>query len=221
MGLNKQTGNMYSFVTHTWNTVKGACPHQCSYCYMKRWGDQQPLHFNEKELHCQHGTGKFIFVGSSCDLFADAVPQEWIDRTLRHCQQFHGNAYLLQSKNPARILACKKQLPDRVTVGTTIETNRMYKEIMGTTPSPEDRVTALGQILGISRFVTIEPILDFDLEAMVALIQRCRPDQVNIGADSGGHSLPEPPVEKVLQLIDRCASFTTVVNKRNLSRLLS
>jgi len=38
MGLNKSSGNMYEFITHTWNTVKGACEHDCSYCYMKRWG---------------------------------------------------------------------------------------------------------------------------------------------------------------------------------------
>ena len=50
MPLNKSTGNMYDFITHTWNTIKGECPHGCSYCYMKRWGKQPSLHFDEKEL---------------------------------------------------------------------------------------------------------------------------------------------------------------------------
>ena len=50
MPLNKSIGNMYNFITHTWNTIKGECPHGCSYCYMKRWGKQPPLHFDEKEL---------------------------------------------------------------------------------------------------------------------------------------------------------------------------
>ena len=50
MPLNKSTGNMYDFITHTWNTIKGECPHECSYCYMSRWGKQPPLHFDEKEL---------------------------------------------------------------------------------------------------------------------------------------------------------------------------
>lgn len=36
MGLNKAGGEMYEFVTHTWNTVKGDCFHNCRYCYMKR-----------------------------------------------------------------------------------------------------------------------------------------------------------------------------------------
>jgi molybdenum cofactor biosynthesis enzyme MoaA len=33
MGLNKSTGNMHEFITHTWNTIKGECPHGCSYCH--------------------------------------------------------------------------------------------------------------------------------------------------------------------------------------------
>ena len=43
--LNKvsKNGNMYQFVTHTWNTIKGECPHGCPYCYMKRWGKQKPV----------------------------------------------------------------------------------------------------------------------------------------------------------------------------------
>ena len=36
MGLNKAKGEMYKFVTHTWNTVKGECFHNCRYCYMKK-----------------------------------------------------------------------------------------------------------------------------------------------------------------------------------------
>lgn len=34
---------MYDFVTHTWNTIKGECPHDCSYCYMKKWGMQHKI----------------------------------------------------------------------------------------------------------------------------------------------------------------------------------
>ena len=47
--LNEAKGNMYSWVTHTWNTVKGECPHGCTYCYMHRWGQQKPVRFDESE----------------------------------------------------------------------------------------------------------------------------------------------------------------------------
>lgn len=30
--MNKQTGNMYEWVSHTWNPIKGKCPHDCNYC---------------------------------------------------------------------------------------------------------------------------------------------------------------------------------------------
>ena len=91
--LNPSKGNMYPFVSHTWNTVKGKCPHNCSYCYMKRFGKQSDLHFDEKELKTDLGEGNFIFVGSSCDMWADAIPGLWIKATLEHCRQFQ-NKYL-------------------------------------------------------------------------------------------------------------------------------
>jgi len=73
---------MYEFVTHTWNTVKGECYHDCSYCYMKRWGKLNPVRFDEKELKTDLGSGNFIFVGSSCDMWAENIPDKWIFKTL-------------------------------------------------------------------------------------------------------------------------------------------
>ena len=85
MALNKVSGNMYDFVTHTWNPIKGICPHACSYCYMKdinkRYKKQpKPLHLDEKELKTNLGSGNTIFVGSSCDMWAESVPVEWINK---------------------------------------------------------------------------------------------------------------------------------------------
>ena len=104
MPLNKSTGNMYDFITHTWNTIKGECPHGCSYCYMKRWGKQPPLHFDEKELKTDLGKNNFIFVGSSCDMFVKHIPYEWKIDTLNHCLEFPKNKYFLQTKNPGKLL---------------------------------------------------------------------------------------------------------------------
>lgn len=95
MGLIESKGNMYTWVTHTWNTVKGECPHGCTYCYMKRWGKQRPVRFDESELKTdlngkypfRFNSRNFIFVGSSCDLFADNIPYEWIKKTIDHCQK--------------------------------------------------------------------------------------------------------------------------------------
>ena len=125
MSLNKATGQMYTWVTHTWNTIKGECPHGCTYCYMKRWGKQKPVRFDEKELKTDLGSGNFIFVGSSCDMWADNIQDEWIFRTLCHCNKYD-NTYLFQTKNPRNI---RRILVPKSRVCVTMESNRFYPEI--------------------------------------------------------------------------------------------
>jgi hypothetical protein len=86
---------------------------------------------------------------------------------------------------------------------------------------PEERAEAMESLSKTyPAYVTIEPILDFDLDEMVGLIRQCNPRQVNIGADSKGHNLPEPDSDKILALISELKKFTTIDKKRNLRRLL-
>ena len=227
MALNKSKGNMYEFVTHTWNTVKGECPHDCGYCYMKGIAKrfckkQSPIHFDEEELKTNLGKGNFIFVGSSNDLFAKDIPDEWLLKTLKHCEK-HDNGYLFQSKNPDRILdyidACV--ITDKSVICTTIETNRYYRKIMGKSPLVEDRAEAMNIISKVVKtYVTIEPIMDFDPSEFVELIKKANPIQVNIGADTGHNNLPDPTKEKVLELITELKGFTIVKPKPNLNRIL-
>ena len=220
--LNKSKGNMYSWITHTWNTVKGKCPHGCTYCYMTRWGKQNPARFDSKELKTDLGTGNFIFVGSNCDMFAKEIPEKWIWETLDACENSLGNRFLFQSKNPERFWAFNNSIvmSDMASLCTTIETNRVYEEIMQSSPLPTDRAKWMNVYAGFDRFVTIEPIMDFDLEPMIELIKRCEPSQVNIGADSGNNDLPEPPREKLIELIEALNKFTVISRKTNLGRLL-
>jgi hypothetical protein len=221
MGLNPSKGNMYPWITHTWNTVKGACPHGCTYCYMRRFGEQKPVRFDAKELKTDLGEGNYIFVGSSCDMFAETIPNSWISDTLGKCRETQ-NLFLFQSKNPERISVWGSALPEGSIVCTTIETNRFYDQIMHQSPMPEQRAFYMGEHLrAFRRFVTIEPIIDFDLGPLVELVKRCEPEQVNIGADSGGNHLPEPSAEKVLALINELQKFTTIARKTNLARLLN
>ena len=220
--LRESKGNMYDFVTHTWNPIKGKCPHDCSYCYMKRWGEQKPLRLDEKEMKTDLGTGNFIFMGSSTDVFADKT----IDKIDCHCiedilrkMREHDNSYLLQTKNPQGLYWFRKQLPEKSVVCTTIETNRWYPGIMNNCPSTAMRAYWIAKI-GKPCYVTIEPIMDFDLEEMLHLIRICNPVQVNIGADSGNNHLPEPSRDKLLDLIEGLKEFTTIHRKSNLGRLI-
>ncbi len=221
MSLNKSKGNMYDFVTHTWNAIKGECPHGCSYCYMKRWGKQKPVRLDLSEMKTDLGSGNFIFVGSSCDMFASGIPGGWINDTLRHCNLFD-NRYLFQTKNPVGFSAFLQRMPEDTTICTTIETNRWIPEVMMDSPGSSSRAGAMAalSVLGLKTFVTIEPVMDFDLKEMLELIKMCKPVQVNIGADSGGNHLPEPSAKKLRDLIAGLEEFTTIHSKRNLGRLL-
>jgi len=217
MGLNESKGNMYSWVTHTWNTVKGECPHKCSYCYMRRF-TQKKVRLDESEFKTDLGENNFIFVGSSCDMFAVAIPGNWILDTLGRCEAFVTNKYLFQSKNPGAFIELEGFFPSESVFATTIETNRHYSQ-MGEAPPVQERSKSMGYIDKL-KYVTIEPIMDFDLREMVELIKKCNPVQVNIGADSGNNNLPEPSKEKLLALIDELQKFTVIDRKTNLKRLL-
>lgn len=222
MGLNKSKGNMYPWITDTWNVIKGACYHDCSYCYMKRYGQLKPIRFDEKELKTDLGSGNFIFVGSSCDMFAEYIRHEWVCKTLEHCRKYD-NKYLFQTKNPASFLNYFRDyniIPRNSTICTTIETNKWIPQIMNKSPFPHQRAANMALLKHFDKYVTIEPILDFDLEEMLEMIKVCEPIQVNIGADSGGNKLPEPSKEKLLALIKGLKEFTIIDKKTNLKRLL-
>src|SRR5512135_2590810 len=92
MPLNKQKGNMYPWVTHTWNPIRGKCPHDCVYCYMKGRFDVGDLRLAESELDKNHGKGRTIFVGSATDMFANGVSRQWVFRVLEHCIKYDQNS---------------------------------------------------------------------------------------------------------------------------------
>lgn len=222
MGLNKSKGNMYEWVTHTWNAIKGKCFHDCSYCYVKRWGKLNPVRLDEKEFKTDLGSGNFIFVGSSCDIFAENIPSAWIIKTLEYCRKFN-NKYLFQTKNPSRIIDFVEYLPIYSNICITIETNKAYPDVMLNCPSPLKRVDdiiKLNEVLISNIYITIEPIMEFDLKEFVNMLGLCEAVQINIGADSGNNKLPEPSKVKVLELISELEKFTKVVKKPNLKRLI-
>jgi len=223
MGLNlvKPGSNMYQFINATFNIIKGACFHDCSYCYMKRWGKLNPPRFDNKELKTDLGSGNFIFVGSSIDIFAENIQEKWIVDTLDYLDKFD-NRYLIQTKNPARFIEFMDHpVIKKSVLCVTLESDSYYPDIMHESPNPISRSYAAAAICElIDIYITIEPIMQFDLERFVGIIKRCNPKQINIGCDSGRNNLPEPSKEKVLQLISELEKFTVIHNKSNLKRLL-
>ncbi len=230
--MNKQDGNMYEFVTHTSNPIKGVCPHDCSYCYMKsiynRFKLDGTLRLDMEELNYNYGRGRFIFMGSSTDMFADNVPTDWIIQVYNHCLEYDQNRYLFQSKNPSRFLEPSlishplMQRMDIVCFATTIETNR-EQPVVSMAESMKDRAIAMQKLRakGFPVMVTMEPIMDFDLDDVMAMMAYIRPFQVNIGCNTSRTvHLPEPNREKILSLVQTLSQHTSVKLKSNSVRIL-
>ena len=221
MALRKSKGNMYPWVTHTWNPIKGQCEHECIYCYMKRF-KLKPVRLDAKDLKTNLGTHNFIFIGSSTDMWARRVPGTWIGDVLARCEEAPNNKYLFQSKDPRRFVDLQPLLrPFKYTsiFGTTIESN--IESEISKAPKVMERALSLGEmkVFGYKTMVTIEPILDFDVDVLASLIKIAKPAWVNIGADSKDHGLPEPPWSRIEKLIVELEKFTEIREKHNLGRI--
>lgn len=225
--LNRASGNMYKWVSHTWNPVKGICPHGCQYCNMNNLllDKYKPILVDD-EFRRNLDEAKVLFVGDSIDLFSEAVPMGWIMKVLDHCTMFNDErpekghiSFLFMSKNPAGMLKyAAHRVFKHAIAATTIESNRHYPEYMGNTHKPEERVEPMAKMseMGIYTMVSLEPLMDFDLEELVDLIKRCEPKRVVIGKNSNRQiSVPEPPAEKVKLLCAELGKFTKVFVREN------
>ncbi|MEE4357971.1 MAG: DUF5131 family protein [Desulfococcaceae bacterium] len=217
--LQKANGNMFEFITHTANPISGICPYECGYCYMKDMRNRYEILNHELRIAYKFsglGKGKFIFFGTSTDMFCDGIPAEWIDRVLNHCRNYPENQYLFQSKNPGRFK--NFEFPETAILSTTIESNRNY--IHTHAPSVKERAEAMAGIPG-RKFLTIEPVMDFDSNNLLDMIRMINPEQVNIGADSKKSGLPEPDPQKLMNFIGMLDFLNIPVHmKKNLDRLL-
>ena len=200
--------------------------HKCIYCYVDHFPFgrpakyQGPLRLIEKEFAVQYGAGNTIFIENCNDLMAEDVPQYFINKIIVHCLRWPDNDYIFQTKNPARYLTMDALFPDRSLFGCTIETNRLIRDI-STAPDSYDRVVAMKK-LQVRKFITIEPILDFDVDIFPGWIDQIRPEFVNIGADSKKHNLPEPSADKIHTLIEKLTAYGIEIReKHNLERLIA
>lgn len=232
-------GNMYDGVKPI-NEMGGECKHKCLYCSTKLFchtyhaskvkysGDYRIF---EKELKKNLKGNQIIFECGQNDLFEESVPTKIIEKILKRSRERdQSNLYMFQTKNPKRFKDFIDQLPTNYMLGTTIETNRESTiSELSDAPSIESRVDAMVFLSDHPRYVTIEPIFDFDLDEFIEIIKRINPDKVFIGADSKVHKypkiynnlkLPEPNAEKIVKLMEALEKFTRLEQKTNLIRLL-
>ncbi|GAJ11202.1 unnamed protein product [marine sediment metagenome] len=139
-------------------------------------------------------------------------------RILQRIGQFPLTNFLIQSKNPKRFRDWGVSFPSNVYLATTIETNRGYN--LTKAPFPVERYTAIASFNHPHKFISIEPIMNFDLDILFEWMERIEPEIIEIGADNYSNHLPEPPWWKVEALLKSLSNFCPkVIEKQGLERL--
>jgi DNA repair photolyase len=222
MALTKSKGNMYDWTSDHWNPIKGKCRYKCPYCYVPHSRAKKlysgALYLDEKDLKTYLGRDKIIFVGSMTDMWGAWIPNEWRQRIISRCLIYPENEYVFQSKNPGRFIDFQPQ--PNFLYGTTMETDQYPEGFNPNVPSINARFAMMkGLAPARRRFITIEPIMEFDLYPFVEMIRKLHPEFVTIGADSKKHNLIEPGWHKIQALIEELTKFTEIRHKPNLERL--
>jgi len=202
--------------TKTWNPFKG-CEFDCIYCEdsFKRQAKRQKHncikcynyepHFHPERLD-KIPKADLVFACANGDIaFANREIKASI---LRAMQLKPKQTFLLQTKDPKCLYNWR--IPSNVIVGTTIETNRDTKNI-SKAPATELRYSYLRDIKS-RKAVTIEPILDFDIEILRRWIWDINPEIVWVGYANHTKdlNLDEPELDKTKELIGELNRSTDV-----------
>jgi len=174
----------------------------CQQCY-----DYEP-HFHEERLNDRLPRTKgdeFIWVGSSGDISFIEYPN--MLKILKKIEEYPDRTFFFQTKNPDFFR--KFIFPINVVLGITLESDIYYREISNA-PFTYDRVHSFDRLDFPRKFVTIEPILEFNFSVFLGWIQELNPERVYIGYDTKKCGLPEPSLEKTGKLIKELERFTKV-----------
>ncbi len=217
---------MFGFVSETWNPIVG-CLHNCynGRCWARMMAKRQKhrcqlcyefkphIHFDRLKPF-NVSKPKTIFVCSMSDLFGWFIPGRWIMYVLDVCHKSKGPiTWFFETKNPARYVSYIDIMPENIILSTTIETNLDIP--VSKAPPTYERYMVMRKIKGCKKHVSIEPIIDFNLEVMVNWIRDIEPVKVTIGFDNYNANLPEPPLEKVIKLKRKLEDFTEVECKKS------
>jgi protein gp37 len=208
---------MFDIIDKTWNPVKG-CLHDCTYCWarylaetklcnIKRYRDGFKPGLIEEELNKRFHK-KFVFVSDMGDLFGSWVPSEWITKVIDSVKQSPDSNFLFLTKNPRRYFEFLELYPANTVFGATIESNREYP--VSKAPTPAERYQSMADLPVRNKLISIEPIMDFDMETMTQWIREIGPVSVHVGYDNHNKGLPGPSLSKTMQLIEKLEAFTDV-----------
>ena len=204
------TSNMYADAK-TWSPFKG-CKFDCTYCvpsFQKQAKRQKQNcmdcyrytpHFHPERLD-KIPSAKIVFVCGNADIaFANASQvTQIIDAIKKHnARTGSRKTFYLQSKRPACLAPYLEQLPENVIILTTLETNRDEDyEKVSKAPVPSERYKQFLALEYPRKAVTVEPVMDFDVDVFSKWILKIRPEYVWLGFDSRDCGLPEPTEAKM------------------------
>ena len=164
---------------------------------------------------CVQGDGLYnipksgtVFVSSMGDMWGEWVPEHWIIKVLDFIVNSPKATFLFLTKNPARYHEFLP-LPENSIAGATIETNQADL-LVNNAPEPGDRYLAMKTLKHPRKFLSIEPIMRFDLKVLVEWVQAIAPEFVYIGYDNHNHHLPEPSKVEVGRLVYALSLITEV-----------
>lgn len=204
--------NMYRLSVKQWNPFVG-CQNECIYCVpsfqaqLKRFAKKNCKecykylpHTHPNRLSDPLPRTSFMqFIFTCCSGDIAFCPTDYLQQIIAGISLEKDKYFLIQSKDPATF--ARIIFPNNVILGTTLETNRdaLYKGITQA-PKPSQRYQDFLKIEHPLKMVTIEPVIDFDLDIMMDWLKNINPCLIWIGYDSKRCLLPEPELEKVKQL---------------------
>lgn len=217
---------MFSFITKCWNPIVG-CPHQCVYCWARKlaetrlsivsdyYKDFTTPKLIEKRLKQKFKPNDFVFVSDMGDAWSRIVDIRWQAAVVAVARMNPETTFLYMTKDPYGYVRFEREafrFPDNVLLGITIETNRDTLKISHA-PMTEARYLYFRKVQHKRKFVSIEPIMDFDLDTLVSWIKDLKPEMVAAGYDNYKNGLVEPTLEKTNRLIVELGEFTKVYIK--------
>ena len=222
----KKHGKMFSIVTGTWNPISG-CLFNCNYCWAKdlaitklkntkRYSKGFTPSLNETEFKVNFAKGDLIFVADMGDMFADFIRSEWIMQVFSHIKKFPEADFLFMTKNPKRYVELLPHIPKNVILGATIETTNdeiIQVDKVSNATLPSQRYQAMKELVWERKIVSIEPVLDFNLNTFVGWIEDINPFLVYIGYDNYCHKLREPTLKQTTELMQKLSATSLVIRK--------
>lgn len=218
---------MFKSITGTWNVFVG-CGFDCTYCnarkaaltrfrHLARYRHGFKPHLVESELDRKFKPGEFIFVAYMGDISFASI--ETIGAIRGKTFDYPDTKFLIQSKNPSCFKRWGIPFPRNVYLGTTIESNYDYN--LTKAPLPIDRLRGLLTYEHPRKFISIEPIMDFNTVILTNWLELLQPDIVEVGADNYHNHLPEPPGWKIKSFLKVLREICPkVIEKDGLERLM-